>query len=214
MKKSSYYPLIVVVTFVALIVSAGVRTTPSVIMTSLEQDFGWTRASISFAVAISLFAFGFGGPLGGTLIDRFGPRRVMLGGLALIALGLAPLVALDNLWQLHLLWGLVIGIGTGAISGTLGATVALRWFTKYRGMVVGIFGAAAAAGQLVFVPLLLALSTSIGWRAVIGFLALLVAFVLVPSGDFHAQPSAGCGAGTVRRRGGRHCQRCKACADG
>ena len=82
-----YFVVIVVVTFLALLVSAGVRTTPSIIIKPLEDDFGWSRSAISFAVAISLFTFGFGAPLGGGLIDRFGPRRIMLGGLALIGAG-------------------------------------------------------------------------------------------------------------------------------
>ncbi len=159
--------LIVIVTFVALVTSAGVRTVPGIIIKPLEDEFGWSRGSISLAVAVSLFAFGFGAPLGGSLIDRFGPRRLMLGGLALIALGLIPLVGLTDLWQLHLLWGIVVGIGTGAVSGTLGATVALRWFNRHRGLVVGIFGAASAAGQLIFVPTLIGVASSSGWRTVI-----------------------------------------------
>lgn len=178
--KKWYFVVIVVVTFLALLVSAGVRTTPSVIIKPLEDDFGWSCSAISFAVAISLFTFGFGAPLGGGLIDRFGPRRVMLGGLALIALGLAPLVSLTELWQLHLFWGLLVGVGTGAISGTLGATVAMRWFNQYRGIVLGLFSAASAAGQLIFVPLLIAVASRMGWQSVISTLALIVGIVLIP----------------------------------
>jgi sugar phosphate permease len=173
--------LIVIVTFLALVTSAGVRTVPGIIIKPLEAEFGWSRASISLAVAVSLFAFGFGAPLGGSLIDRFGPRRLMLGGLALIALGLIPLVGLTDLWQLHLLWGIVVGIGTGAVSGTLGATVALRWFNRHRGLVVGIFGAASAAGQLIFVPTLIGVASSSGWRTVILVLAGAVLAALIPA---------------------------------
>lgn len=163
LRKLHYAWIVVIVTFLALLTSAGVRTAPSVIIKPLETEFGWSRSSISLAVAVSLFAFGFGAPLGGTLIDRLGPRRVMLGGLALIAAGLVPLVSLQELWHLHLLWGLVVGIGTGAVAGTLGATVAVRWFNQYRSLVVGLFGAASAAGQLVFVPTLISLASSQNW---------------------------------------------------
>jgi predicted MFS family arabinose efflux permease len=180
MKKLHYGWVVVAVTFLALLVSSGVRTTPSVIIKPLEAEFGWPRASISLAVAVSLFAFGFGAPLGGSLVDRFGPRRVMLGGLTLIAAGLVPLLALSELWQLHLLWGLVVGVGTGAVTNVLGATVALRWFNKYRGVVVGIFGAASAAGQLLFVPTLIMLGSLGGWRSVIAASAAVVALTLLP----------------------------------
>jgi sugar phosphate permease len=180
MKKLHYGWIIVAVTFLALLVSSGVRTAPSVIIKPLEAEFGWNRADISLAVAVSLFAFGFGAPLGGSLVDRFGPRRVMLAGLVLIGLGLAPLVGLTELWQLHILWGLVVGIGTGAVTNVLGATIALRWFNQYRGVILGVFGAAAAAGQLIFVPSLIALAASSGWRAVMAALAIAVAAVLVP----------------------------------
>jgi sugar phosphate permease len=180
MKKLHYAWIIVPVTFVALLTSAGVRTAPGVIIKPLEAEFGWDRSSISLAVAVSLFAFGFGAPLGGTLIDRFGPRKLLIGGLALIALGLAPLLALTDLWQLHLFWGLVVGIGTGAIAGPIGATVAARWFNTHRGIVVGVFGAASAAGQLIFVPALIGLASSSGWRSVIVLLAAASAAALIP----------------------------------
>jgi sugar phosphate permease len=171
---------VVGVTFLALLVSAGVRTIPSVVIKPLEAEFLWNRASISLAVAVSLFAFGFGGPLGGSLVDRFGSRRVMLAGLALVAVGLVPLLLLSDLWQLHLFWGLVVGVGTGTVTNVLGATVALRWFNKYRGVVVGVFGAASAAGQLIFVPLMIFLAREGGWRTVIGVAGGVVALTLIP----------------------------------
>ncbi len=180
MKKWHYAWVMAIITFFALLVAAGIRTAPAVMFQPLEAEFGWSRASISFAVAVSLIAFGFGAPLGGSLMDRFGPRRVTLGGMALNTLGLALMLGMRDLWHLHVLWGLLVGAGTGAISGVLGATVALRWFNAYRGMVVGMLGAAAAAGQLVFVPLLIALASSAGWQAVIGLLALAAGMTLVP----------------------------------
>lgn len=180
MKKMHYAWIILVVTFVALLSSAGVRNAATVLVKPLEAEFGWTRAAISLASAVSLFAFGLGAPFGGALIDRFGPRRVMIGGLALVVVSLVPLISLSELWQLHVFWGVIGGVGTGALAGTLGASVALRWFNQSRGLVLGIFGAAAAAGQLIFVPGLLALSRAYGWRSVIIALAVMVGVVLIP----------------------------------
>jgi sugar phosphate permease len=135
---------------------------------------------VSFAVAVSLFAFGFGGPIAGTLVDRFGPRRVMLGGLAFTAVGLGLMAGLQTLWQLHLLWGVIIGVGTGIISNVLGATIANRWFNRYRGIVIGVLVASAAAGQLIFLPTLVSVTVDQGWRSAITILALAVGALLIP----------------------------------
>src|SRR5207247_8800709 len=96
----------------------------------------WDRAIISFAVSISLITFGLGGPIGGTLVDRIGPRRALLGGLGMIAIGLYFLLSLRDLWVLYLLWGVLIGVGTGIASRVTGATVAHRRFRSHRGLVI------------------------------------------------------------------------------
>lgn len=175
-----YAWIITGVTFVVLLVAAGVRTAPAVFIIPMEREFGWDRASISLAVAVSLFAFGFGAPLGGSLIDRFGPRRIMLGGLTLITLGLGPLLLMTALWELHLWWGLVVGIGTGATATVLGAVIAQRWFQTHRGLATGLFSAASSAGQLIFLPSLLALTSNNGWRSAIGLMAVAAGVLLLP----------------------------------
>jgi sugar phosphate permease len=179
-RKLYYGWVIVAVTFLALLISSGIRTAPSVVIKPLEAEFGWNRADISLAVAFSLFAFGFGAPLGGGFVERFGPKQIMLAGLALCALGLAPLLGLAELWHLHVLWGLVTGIGTGIVTNVLGSTIALRWFNKYRGIVVGLLGAAGAAGQLLFVPILIDLQAAQGWRGVFGAMAVVAGIALIP----------------------------------
>jgi sugar phosphate permease len=178
--KWHYGWVVVVITFFALLISSGIRTAPGVMIKSLEADFGWSRADISFAVAVSLFAFGFGAPLGGMLVDRLGPRRIMLTGLGLNTFGLICLLLVEQLWQFHIFWGLIIGVGTGMVTNVLGATVALRWFNQHRGIVVGIFGAASAAVQILFIPALIGIVSVYGWRAVIMTLALCAGSILIP----------------------------------
>jgi sugar phosphate permease len=175
-----YAWIIVIVTGITLLTASGVRNIPSVIIVPMETEFGWDRTSISFAVMLSLFAFGFGAPLAGSLVDRFGPRRVMLASLALTGVGLTPLITITELWQLHLFWGLFVGIGTGAVSGVLGATVAQRWFNKNRGLVLGLFSAATATGQLLFVPTMISLNSLGGWRVAVGVVTIITALVLIP----------------------------------
>ena len=180
MRKFHYAWVVVAVTFISLLVAQSVRAAPGVIITSLESEFGWTRTQISFAVSLSILTFGLGGPLGGTLIDRYGPRRVMLVGDLLIVLGLAGLLLARDLLLVDFLWAIPIGIGTGAVGGVLGAAVALRWFRANRGIVIGAFGAATSAGQLIFVPAMAQLTVSEGWRWAIGLILIACAAILVP----------------------------------
>lgn len=127
----------------------------------------------------SILAYGLGAPLGGSLVDRFGPRRVMTGGLVLITAGLAGMVGMTAEWQFLLLWGLVVGLGTGVLSSVLGATVALRWFRTNRGLVVGLLSSAGSMGQLLFLPSMVALTLAAGWSGAIAVMA-VAAGVLVP----------------------------------
>jgi len=180
LRRLPYAWLIVLVTFLVLLAAAGVRAAPGVLIRPLEAEFGWDRASISLAIAVSILAFGLGAPLSGGLIDRFGPKRVMLGGLVLIVGGLIPLALMTDLWQLHVFWGIVTGVGTGAVTNVLGATIALRLFRTHRGIILGAFAAASSAGQLIFIPTLQAIILENGWRTAIAVLAAAVGLMLLP----------------------------------
>jgi sugar phosphate permease len=176
-----YYGWVVVtVVFLALLISAGVRAAPAVLINPLETEFGWGRAAISFATSIGLLLYGLSGPVAGWLMDRFGPKRITLVGIALIGGSTLAGATMTELWQLNLFWGVLSGVGTGVVAPVLGATVANRWFVERRGLVLGIFGAAASAGQLVSVPALMWLVVSVGWREGTVYLAAVAFLVLAP----------------------------------
>jgi sugar phosphate permease len=180
--KSFHYAwVIALVTFVVLLVTAGIRATPGVLMVPLESEFGWNRAVISAAVAINIALFGLIGPFAASVMDRWGLRRVILAAIALLATSVALTTQMRNQWQLTLLWGVLVGTGTGVTSMVLAAIVATRWFEARRGLVVGMLSAANATGQLLFLPLLASLADERGWRTAALFVsaAAAVVFVLV-----------------------------------
>jgi sugar phosphate permease len=152
------------VTFVALLAAAGVRSAPGVLIVPLERGFGWSRATLSLAVAVNLVLYGLIGPFAAALMDRFGVRRTMLASLGLTAAGVALTSLMTEPWQLVLLWGVVVGAGTGTTALVLGATVVSRWFAARRGVVMGVLTASTATGQLVFLPLLASITERGGWR--------------------------------------------------
>lgn len=175
-----YAWVIVGITLITLMAAQAVRAAPGIFIVPLEQEFGWDRAAISLSVGVSLLAFGLGGPLGGYFVDRFGPRLVLVGGVLLICAGLGSLLYMTELWQLYLAWGLVIGLGTGAAGQVISAAIAQRWFRTHRGLIVGLFGGATSAGQLVFVPAMAAATEASGWRAAIVLLLGAALLVIVP----------------------------------
>jgi sugar phosphate permease len=176
MRRAIFYGWVVVaVAAIVVLVTAGVRSAPGAFLLTMTTEPGWSTASVSFAAAAGLIVYGFSGPLSGWLIGRVGVKRVVVLSLAITGAALLATSAVREIWQLTLLFGLLSGLGTGLVASVLGPTVATRWFVRDRGLVVGIFGASNSAGQLLFFPVLTALSVTAGWRfgaIVLGALAL------------------------------------------
>src|SRR6185295_2862993 len=160
-----YAWVVALVTFVVLLVTAGVRATPGLFMVPLETEFGWSRAAISAAVAINIALFGLIGPFAASAMDRWGLRRLVVGALGLLAVSVGLTTQMHSQWQMTLLWGVCVGTGTGVTSMVLAAVVATRWFDARRGTVLGALSAANATGQLVFLPVLASVVERHGWRA-------------------------------------------------
>jgi sugar phosphate permease len=150
--------------FAALLIASGVRATPTVLIEPLGDEFGWGVDQVSLAISINLVLFGLMAPFSAAMMERFGVRRVVAVALAAVAAGSALTIAMSALWQLTLLWGVVIGAATGALSSPLAAVVATRWFVERRGLVTGVLSAAYATGQLIFLPILALLVRDAGWR--------------------------------------------------
>src|SRR3984885_14221550 len=154
----------VAVTFLTALVSAGAVGAPGVFIVPLQREFGWSTAEISSALSIRFVLFGLMAPFAAALMNRYGLRNVTLSALLIVASALVASLAMTKVWHLLLLWGVVIGIGTGMTALVLGATIAARWFNARRGLVVGILTASVATGQLVFLPMLASVTERMGWR--------------------------------------------------
>ncbi|MDP9694228.1 UNVERIFIED_ORG: MFS family permease [Arthrobacter globiformis] len=152
------------VAFLALVGAAGFRAAPGVLMVPLQQEFGWSTTVLSAAVSINLVLFGLTAPFAAALMERFGVRAVTAVALGLIGTGSALTVLVNQSWQILLTWGLLIGLGTGSMALVFAATIANTWFSKSRGLVIGILTAGSAAGQLVFLPFIAMLAQDPGWR--------------------------------------------------
>jgi len=169
--KLHYAWIVAGVTFLILLVTAGVRATPSILIVPLEHEFGWTTAAISGAIAVNIALFGIIGPFAASFMARYGLRKIVLLALALLAFAVALSSTMHHRWELMLYWGVLVGAGSGVTALVLAAVVVNRWFEARRGLVLGLLTAANATGQLVFLPFLARLVTNHGWRSAVYFVA-------------------------------------------
>lgn len=171
--------LVAGVTFLTMLATAGAMGSAGVLIGPLGKEFGWTTEEISTAMAIRLALFGLLGPFAAAFMNHFGLRSVILTAVTLIGGGILASFFMTELWHLILLWGVVIGTGTGMTALVLGATVATRWFSARRGFVVGLMTVSNATGQLIFLPLLATLTEAYGWRAALTLSVGMLAFSMV-----------------------------------
>lgn len=173
-----YAFVVVAVIFLALLIAAGLRSAPGVLMLPLEDAFGWRRDTISVAAAIGIFLYGLAGPFAAALMDRVGLRRTLLGALALMSVSTAASLFMTEAWHLVATWGIFSGIGSGAVASVLGATIVNRWFKTNRGLMMGLMSASSATGMLVFLPAMAALAQSGGWKPVVIAVSVTMAALL------------------------------------
>jgi sugar phosphate permease len=174
-RRNIHYGWVMVgVTFFTALISAGTVGAPGVFIVPLQHEFGWTTAEISSALSIRFILFGLMAPFAAALLNRYGLRNVTLAAQLIVVSALIASLAMTKIWQLMLLWGVVIGIGTGMTALVLGATIATRWFAGRRGLVIGILTASVATGQLVFLPLLASLTGRFGWRIALALVCVML----------------------------------------
>jgi MFS family permease len=174
-RRNIHYGWVMVgVTFLAALISAGTVGAPGVFIVPLQKEFGWSNAEISSALSIRFILFGLMAPFAAALMNRYGLRNVTLAAQLVVMSGLLGSLLMTKVWQLWLLWGVVIGIGTGMTALVLGVTIATRWFAARRGLVVGIMTASVATGQLVFLPALAAITERLGWRIALALVCLML----------------------------------------
>lgn len=166
------------ITWLTLVASAGYRSAPSVLIVPLEDAFGWSRDQISLAISINILLYGLTAPFAAALMERFTVRKVVMSALSAVSIGAFLTIFMTAPWHLMLLWGVVVGVGTGSMALVFAATIASRWFMQRRGLVTGALTAAAATGQLVFLPALSSIAFNHGWKSVSITIAVAAAAVI------------------------------------
>ena len=182
--RRHYAWVVFTVTWVVLLLAAGMRAAPGVLISPLHDALGFSKADVGLAVSVNVLCYGFTGPFAAALLVRFGLRRVVPCALALVAVGSLLASTVTAVWQLVVYWGLFVGIGTGCMAAVLAATVANRWFVTRRGLVMGALMAAGASGQVAFFQVLTRLTDHGPWQRVPQVVAAAALLAAVPAALF------------------------------
>ncbi|MFE2731400.1 MFS transporter [Streptomyces sp. NPDC059349] len=162
----------------AIVTAGAFSTLAGLLVGPLHEDLGWSRASVGLGSLVNMVVYGASAPFAAALMDRLGMRRVAVGALCLVGAGAGLATTMTAPWQFVLYWGVLVGLGTGAVATTFAATVTERWFVARRGLVTGLLTAASVVGQFVFLPVLSWVIDAYSWRAAAAALALAAAGAL------------------------------------
>lgn len=179
MKRIHYSWFILIIAFFSIIVAGIVRSSSGVFIVPFENEFGWERSNISFAFAISLFLYGISGPFMAALIEVIGLKKMMVYSMSTLIVGIGLTFYMQQEWQLMLIWGIIIGLGSGLFLTVLSTYIANHWFERSRGLAVGILTASTATGQLLLLPVLAILIEKSSWRTAVGLILILCVVMLV-----------------------------------
>jgi MFS family permease len=165
---------------VAVFLSTGVRFAVGPFLKPIVADLGIDRASFSLVVSVSLFLYGVFMPLVGRLVDRAGARPVTLAGTVLLGAAVAATGLVTSLWQLYLIYGVLVALGLAATGHVAAAAIISRWFTRRRATALSVVGGASMAGMSLLVPVAMWLILQVGWRATYGVMGLAIVLVITP----------------------------------
>jgi MFS family permease len=179
--KRFYYGWVIVgLAILSMAYWFGLRTSFSIFFVALIDQFHWKRAEAAGALSIGMLVYMIMAPIVGTLVDRIGPRKVILPGIVLTGLGLLLCTQIGTLFQFYLFFGVMAGIGITCLSIAPFTVILAHWFERNRGTANGLAGVGIGIGPLLFVPFFQYLISLFGWRFAFLVFSLLVFAIPLP----------------------------------
>ena len=177
-----YYGWVIVgVALISMAFWLGIRASFSVYYVALLEEYTWSRSGSAGVQSVALITYTVLAPLVGGLIDRFGPRRVIVPGIVVLGLGLVLCSTIKTLGQFYLIYGVIMGAGITAIGIVTYSAILAHWFEKKRGLASGIAVSGMGLGTFVLVPLSQSFISMWGWRMAFIITGILVLIILLPA---------------------------------
>jgi MFS family permease len=178
--RSFYYGWIIVGVGLISMIFWGIRGCFSVFYVTLLEEFPWSRGGAAGVQSLALITNAIVAPIIGWLIDRFGPRRIVIPGVLVLSFSLVSCALIKTLAQFYILYGVFVASGITCIGIVAYAAILAHWFEKKRGLANGIAVSGMGVGILILVPLSQYLISNWGWRIAFVGLAGLVLTILLP----------------------------------
>jgi MFS family permease len=182
--------------FLTFSIGAGFMHAYTVFLVTFIEVFGWSRAQVSIAYSVAQFVSGFSSPLVGWLVDRLGPRRLILIGGATLSLGLLASSQATQLWHMIVLYGIVMTLGANCLGLVVFVPLLSKYFVRNRGMAVSVVQSANGFARAFSAPVTTLMIDDLGWRAAYLWQGGFMAVVLLPLASLFR----GAGGGTVASR--------------
>jgi MFS family permease len=180
-RRRFYYGWVVVaVSFLTLFMALGIRYSYGVFFVAIVREYGWSRGATAGAFSMAMISHALFAPVTGTLIDRYGPRRLFPLGAIFLTLGLVAASRISSLWHLYLFFGVIIASGINTLSYSPHMSIIPKWFVRKRGLASGFVLSGIGMGTMTLAPLCESVIESMGWRAAFLVLAALVLFLIFP----------------------------------
>ncbi|MFB3819343.1 MAG: MFS transporter [Candidatus Methylomirabilales bacterium] len=161
-------------------ISIGPRQSFSIFLLPFIEDFGASRSSVAGLFSVHMASYAVGGWGLGILLDRLGPKKVIVASTAAWAATMAACSGLGSLWQLYLVYGVAGGIATSGLAYVPNNALLSHWFIRYRGRATGLSQAGVPLGTALFGPLAQLGIGLWGWRSTHVAFGLLVAAIALP----------------------------------
>ena len=170
--------IIVGVSFITLALAYGVWYSFSVFFVALLEEYHWSRSILAGAFSVCIMTHSLIGPFVGGMVDRLGPRRVVLLGSLFLGTGLALCSLTRTWWQFYVFFGGITALGIGSIGWVPNVTLIQRWFKK-KGLAIGVMSSGIGVGILVCIPAVQYLIIKFGWRMTYGIMAIFIPLIVV-----------------------------------
>jgi len=180
-RKSSFHYRWVIVgfSFITLALAYGVWYSFSVFFVALLKEYDWSRSVLAGAFSLCIMIHSLVGPFVGGMVDRLGPRKVILLGSLFLGIGLTLCSFTQTWWQFYIFFGVITAVGIGVVGWVPNVTLIQHWFKANRGLAIGIISSGIGVGILVCIPTIQYLIIKLGWRITYGIMAIFIPLFVI-----------------------------------